>query len=87
MEAGGLGFDTTRRQVRLNGAPLSLTATEFRLLEYLMARPGVVFSRDQLLNSVLGGRTAAITDQRRRTSTPPAAFSQKIRARTHRARR
>jgi len=29
---------------RLNGAPLALTATEFRLLEFLMSRPGVVFA-------------------------------------------
>src|ERR1041384_6446826 len=36
MEAGGLELDVTSRQVRLNGSPLSLTATEFRLLEYLM---------------------------------------------------
>jgi DNA-binding response OmpR family regulator len=52
LEAGGLELDPSSRQVRLNGIPLSLTATEFRLLEYLMSRPGVVFSRDQLLNAV-----------------------------------
>jgi DNA-binding response OmpR family regulator len=62
LEAGGLELDVTSRQVRMNGAPLSLTATEFRLLEYLMARPGVVFSRDQLLNSVWG-QERAITDR------------------------
>src|SRR5689334_8459546 len=62
MEAGGLELDSTSRQVRMNGAPLSLTATEFRLLEYLMGRPGVVFSRDQLLNSVWG-QDRAITDR------------------------
>jgi DNA-binding response OmpR family regulator len=62
MEAGGLELDVTSRQVRINGTPLSLTATEFRLLEYLMARPGVVFSRDQLLNSVWG-QDRAITDR------------------------
>jgi DNA-binding response OmpR family regulator len=62
LEAGGLELDVTSRQVRMNGAPLSLTATEFRLLEYLMARPGVVFSRDQLLNSVWG-QDRAITDR------------------------
>src|ERR1700757_5069693 len=35
LESGGLELDTTRRQVRLNGENLSLTATEFRLLEFL----------------------------------------------------
>src|SRR6202051_602037 len=33
LESGGLELDTTSRQVRLNGTPLQLTATEFRLLE------------------------------------------------------
>ena len=42
--------------------PLSLTATEFRLLEFLMGRPGVVFSREQLLNAVWG-QDRAITDR------------------------
>jgi DNA-binding response OmpR family regulator len=40
--------------VRQNGKPVSVTATEFRLLEFLMSRPGIVFSREQLLNSVWG---------------------------------
>ena len=62
LEAGGLEVDTASRQVRLNGRPLALTATEFRLLEFLMTRPGVVFSREQLLNSVWG-QDRAITDR------------------------
>jgi DNA-binding response OmpR family regulator len=49
-------------QVRLHGDPIALTATEFRLLEYLMGRPGVVFSREQLLNAVWG-QDRAITDR------------------------
>lgn len=62
LEAGGLELDPTSRQVRLEGIPLQLTATEFRLLEYLMSRPGVVFSREQLLNAVWG-QERAITDR------------------------
>src|SRR5256885_3309670 len=62
LEAGGLELDRTSCQVRLNGTPLSLTATEFRLLEFLMNRPGVVFSREQLLNAVWG-QDRAITDR------------------------
>ena len=62
LEAAGLEVDTTSRQVRLRGSPLALTATEFRLLEFLMWRPGVVFSREQLLNSVWG-QDRAITDR------------------------
>ena len=62
LEAGGVALDTTSRQVKLNGTPLQLTATEFRLLEFLMSRPGVVFSREQLLNAVWG-QDRAITDR------------------------
>ena len=62
LEAGGLQLDPSSRHVRLNGSELSLTATEFRLLEYLMSRPGVVFSREQLLNAVWG-QDRAITDR------------------------
>jgi DNA-binding response OmpR family regulator len=62
LSAGGLELDPASRQVRLNGEVLALTATEFRLLEFLMSRPGVVFSREQLLNSVWG-QDRAITDR------------------------
>jgi DNA-binding response OmpR family regulator len=62
LEAGGVVMDTTSRQVRLDGELLQLTATEFRLLEFLMSRPGVVFSREQLLNAVWG-QDRAITDR------------------------
>ena len=61
-KSAGLELDSSSRQVRLQGAPLALTATEFRLLEFLMSRPGVVFSREQLLNAVWG-QDRAITDR------------------------
>jgi DNA-binding response OmpR family regulator len=62
LESAGLELDSSSRQVRLRGTPLALTATEFRLLEFLMSRPGVVFSREQLLNAVWG-QDRAITDR------------------------
>jgi DNA-binding response OmpR family regulator len=62
LQSGGLELDVSSRQVRLDGLPLALTATEFRLLEFLMSRPGVVFSREQLLNAVWG-QDRAITDR------------------------
>jgi DNA-binding response OmpR family regulator len=40
--------------VRARGSLVPLTATEFRLLEYLLGHPGVVFTREQLLNAVWG---------------------------------
>ena len=62
LESGGVQLDRSSCQARLNGTLLNLTATEFRLLEYLMSRPGVVFSREQLLNAVWG-QDRAITDR------------------------
>ena len=58
----GLELDRSSCRVRLNDTPLSLTATEFRLLEFLMSRPGVVFSREQLLDAVWG-HDRAVTDR------------------------
>jgi DNA-binding response OmpR family regulator len=62
LKAGGLELDRTSCRVQLNGQMLSLTATEFKLLEFLMSRPGVVFSREQLLDAVWG-HDRAVTDR------------------------
>lgn len=62
LKAGGVEVDRSSCQARLNGEVLQLTATEFRLLEFLMSRSGVVFSREQLLNAVWG-QDRAITDR------------------------
>src|ERR1700685_1977198 len=62
LKAGGLELDRPRCQVRLGGQEIALTATEFRLLEFLMTRPGVVFSREQLLDAVWG-HDRAVTDR------------------------
>jgi len=62
IKVGAIELDRGSCRVKLNGAVLSLTATEFRLLEFMMSRQGVVFSRDQLLNAVWG-QDRAITDR------------------------
>jgi DNA-binding response OmpR family regulator len=62
LKAGGIELDRTRCSVTLNGASVPVTATEFRLLEFLMSRPGVVFSREQLLNGVWG-QDRVVTDR------------------------
>jgi DNA-binding response OmpR family regulator len=62
LKAGAIELDRASCRVRLNGQPLTLTATEFRLLEFLMGRPGVVFNREQLLNAVWG-HDRAVTDR------------------------
>ncbi|MBI5086250.1 MAG: response regulator transcription factor [Acidobacteria bacterium] len=62
LKSGGLALDRTACRVTLGSETLSLTATEFKLLEFLMARPGIVFSREQLLDSVWG-HDRAVTDR------------------------
>jgi DNA-binding response OmpR family regulator len=62
LKAGELELDRRSCRVHLNNQELSLTATEFRLLDYLMSRPGVVFSREQLLDGVWG-HDRAVTDR------------------------
>jgi len=61
LKAAGLELDRSSCRVRLNGEMLALTATELRLLEYLMSRPGMVFSREQLLDGVWGHDRAVTT--------------------------
>ncbi len=62
LKAGVLEVDGERCQVHIAGKEISLTATEFRLLEFLMSRPGIVFSREQLLDAVWG-HDRAVTDR------------------------
>ncbi len=60
LKSGSLELDRSKCQVRLNGNRVPLTATEFRLLEFLMSRPNIVFSREQLLNAIWGNNRAII---------------------------
>jgi DNA-binding response OmpR family regulator len=53
---GELEIDPAARLVRIAGDVVHLTPTEFDLLALLAARPGVVFSREQLLAEVWGWR-------------------------------
>jgi two-component system response regulator BaeR len=47
-----LQIDDARHQASIKGTPLNLTPLEFRLLKAFAAAPGLVFSREQLLNHV-----------------------------------
>jgi DNA-binding response OmpR family regulator len=51
---GRVCVDRDRRRVTVDGAEVTLTATEFDLLAYLMQRPGRVYTREQLLAEVWG---------------------------------
>ena len=52
---GDLRLDPERREVRVGGEEVALTAIEFDLLAALASRPGFVFSRSRLLERVWGG--------------------------------
>src|ERR1700685_4631540 len=62
LKSGNLELDRSRCRAHLASQEVALTATEFRLLEFLMSRPGVVFSREQLLDAVWG-HDRAVTDR------------------------
>ena len=50
MSRGGLTMDPLRHAVTWKGRDVSLTVTEFLLLQALAQRPGFVKSRDQLMD-------------------------------------
>ena len=52
LQCGALSLDTRTGRVALNGQPVSLTSHEFKLLEYLMHRPGSVVSSTELTEHI-----------------------------------
>jgi two-component system OmpR family response regulator len=50
----GLTVDLTRHVAELDGRRITLTPTELRILRLLMAEPGRVFSREQIIGRVFG---------------------------------
>src|SRR3974390_2137463 len=54
LTIGDLELDREKKRVMRSGRPIDLGPTEYRLLEFLMERPGRVFSREQLLDGVWG---------------------------------
>lgn len=50
LQAAGLVLDPVKHKITLDGRPLNLTSAEYKLLHALMAAPGRVFSRDELLD-------------------------------------
>ena len=54
LGAGDLDLDRETKRVRRGARDIHLGPTEFRLLEYLLEKPGRVFTRAQLLDGVWG---------------------------------
>jgi two-component system, OmpR family, response regulator ChvI len=58
LRVGRLSLDPLRLAVTWNGAPVSLTVTEFLLLQALVRRPGVVKTREQLMSDAYPDRVS-----------------------------
>jgi two-component system phosphate regulon response regulator PhoB len=54
LSFGDIAIDREKKRVSRAGNAIDLGPTEYRLLEFLMERPGRVFSREQLLDGVWG---------------------------------
>jgi two-component system phosphate regulon response regulator PhoB len=62
IQIHNLQIHTGRHEVRVDGQPVDLSATEFRMLHFLARRPGWVFTRQQILDGLHGDKHA-ITDR------------------------
>lgn len=52
LQCGGLSLDTRSSRVTLDGQNVSLTAHEYKVLDYLMHRPSAVVSRTELTEHI-----------------------------------
>jgi DNA-binding response OmpR family regulator len=51
---GAISIDTVAHEVRVNGKPVTITPTQFRILDVLSSHVGQTLTRDQLLQCVSG---------------------------------
>jgi len=58
-----LTLDLEKHKVTLEGRPVLLTPHEFKLLQTLMAAPGKVFAREQLLDRLYSRNEATVIDR------------------------
>ena len=65
IQVDGLEIEVKRRRVQVMGEQVNLTPKEFHLLHMLVSNPGVVFTKDQLIEDIWGahyeGELAGIT--------------------------
>ena len=59
LQVGSLKLDLIERKAQRNGKDIELLAQEFKLLEYMMRRPGQVLSREMLLEDIWNYRFQA----------------------------
>ena len=63
LSLGGLVLDPEKQKVTLHGQRVELTHHEYTLLHTLMAAPGRVFSRDELLTSLYPNHESVVIDR------------------------
>jgi len=54
FEFGELKIEIAKCKVYVSDIEINLTSTEFKILQLLTSKPGHVFTREQLINSILG---------------------------------
>jgi len=54
LTRGPIEIDRTHHAVKIDGKPVTLTLSEFKTLDLFLKRPGMVFSRYQIVDSVHG---------------------------------
>lgn len=54
---GSLSIDPAKHTVEVDGKPIDLTLTQYRLLQFLAVRPGFVRTRDQIVSAIRGEGT------------------------------
>lgn len=80
LQCGALALDTRSGRVTVAGQPVSLTSHEYRLLAYLMHRPGQVVSRAELTEHLYAqnfdrdSNTIEVFVGRLRRKLPPEAI-------------
>ncbi len=57
IELGGIALDTDEHRVSIGQIQVTLSPTEYRLLEFFLTHPDKVYSRNQLLDQVWGRST------------------------------
>lgn len=82
LEIDGLKMNLTEHTVSLEGKEISLTYKEFEVLRLFLSHPGVVFSREQLMERVWGtdyyGETRTVDMHIRTLRQKLGAFGEKI---------
>lgn len=59
IEAAGMKLDTGRKLLLINDDEITLSLTEYKIMEAMLSRPSRVFTRDELLNLARGREMSA----------------------------